>query len=327
MSRRASPAVIGSFVLGAVALLFVLLLGVAGDGIARRNHRGVAFFDGPVGGLEVGSPVTFLGVPVGRVAEIRLVADAGDPTRLAPAVAMELDRSTLDLLVAPADAGSPAAARIAGLIDRGLRARLVATGAAGGPPRLELGFHPESPARYRAPADGRAVEIPTIPPDLGRTGPDEPATAAEREALGELLLGLDSVVRSLDRLVAAQGGIDADRERRDAEAAEAAEALEQTLARLDVTLDRADGLLRRMDARFDPLMEDLDATLARVDVTMAGATDLIADLRRTASPDSELYFSANATLQELERSMRSLRAFLDFLDRHPEALLGGKEKR
>ena len=72
MSNRANPAVIGAFVVGAVALAVTGLLIFGSGKLFKRTTKAVCFFTGDVMGLNVGAPVKFKGVDVGSVAEVRL---------------------------------------------------------------------------------------------------------------------------------------------------------------------------------------------------------------------------------------------------------------
>ncbi|RZI94121.1 MAG: MCE family protein, partial [Rubrivivax sp.] len=55
--RRASPFVIGAFVVGALALLVVALIALPGQHWFKRPERVVMFFSGSVFGLQKGAPV------------------------------------------------------------------------------------------------------------------------------------------------------------------------------------------------------------------------------------------------------------------------------
>src|ERR1700682_771724 len=78
-ARRANPAFVGTFVIGAIALAVaaVALLG-SGD-LFRARHQFVCFFDGNVNGLRVGAAVKFKGVEIGegRPGRLSLTAGAG----------------------------------------------------------------------------------------------------------------------------------------------------------------------------------------------------------------------------------------------------------
>ena len=70
MTRRASPTLIGLFVMGGLVLVVGALLVLGGREWFTRRVTCVMAFDGSVAGLAVGSPVRFRGVPVGAVSNI-----------------------------------------------------------------------------------------------------------------------------------------------------------------------------------------------------------------------------------------------------------------
>ena len=59
MSRRANPALIGGFVLGAVLLAVIAAVAFGSGQLFRDTRRFISFFEGSVGGLEVGAQVRF----------------------------------------------------------------------------------------------------------------------------------------------------------------------------------------------------------------------------------------------------------------------------
>lgn len=77
METRASYLLVGSFVLGTVAVALAAVIWLARSDFSDRPKRYAVYFGGSVTGLAIGSPVRFRGVPVGNVAEIRI-----DPTNL-----------------------------------------------------------------------------------------------------------------------------------------------------------------------------------------------------------------------------------------------------
>jgi paraquat-inducible protein B len=72
MRKRANPAVIGGFVVGAGALIVigVLLFGCGRFLTERRTY--VLSFDDSVEGLSVGAPVNFQGARIGSVTDIQV---------------------------------------------------------------------------------------------------------------------------------------------------------------------------------------------------------------------------------------------------------------
>ena len=72
MGKKANPAVIGAFVVGAVVLAVAGLLVFGSGKMFKHTVKFVCFFPGAVDGLNVGAPVRFKGVEVGSVIDVRL---------------------------------------------------------------------------------------------------------------------------------------------------------------------------------------------------------------------------------------------------------------
>ena len=84
--------------------------------------------------------------------------------------------------------------------------------------------------------------------------------------------------------------------------------LNDSLASLDATLKQVDG-----------------KTLPALDDTMHDARKTLGAANDTLSADSPLQQNLGGTMQELQRTMRSLRVLTDYLGVHPEALLRGRQ--
>ena len=71
MSRSANPTAVGAFVLGALALAIAAFAYFGSINFGNQNRRSfVTFFRESAEGLQIGSEVSFKGVPVGRVKRI-----------------------------------------------------------------------------------------------------------------------------------------------------------------------------------------------------------------------------------------------------------------
>jgi paraquat-inducible protein B len=87
-----------------------------------------------------------------------------------------------------------------------------------------------------------------------------------------------------------------------------------TMTSLEQTLKSTDQLMRHVDGSIAPQVE---ATLAEAQAAMKNAKDLLAQ-------DAPLQSDLGATLLQLARAAKSVTALVDYLERHPEALLRGK---
>src|SRR5882724_8304548 len=93
MSKRASPAMIGAFVIGAITIIGVAAVTLGGGRLFRSQERYVMFFQGSVNGLEKGAPVKYRGVPIGVVTDILLaVPQLRDDPRIPVVIEVDNDR-------------------------------------------------------------------------------------------------------------------------------------------------------------------------------------------------------------------------------------------
>ena len=95
MSKKASPKLIGAFVLGGIGLLIAGLLVFGSTNFLRERHILVSYFDGSLKGLRIGAAVTFRGVPIGQVTDIKVLFEPSRTEASIPVV-FELDPSRVD---------------------------------------------------------------------------------------------------------------------------------------------------------------------------------------------------------------------------------------
>ena len=97
MSKPANKRLIGIFVLGAIALLVIAIVVLGSGKFFRKTFKAVCFFEGSVGGLNVGAPVVFNGVRIGEVTDVVLRYDTRDLTATIP-VYIEIDPQRMKTL-------------------------------------------------------------------------------------------------------------------------------------------------------------------------------------------------------------------------------------
>ena len=154
MSRRANPRAIGVFVLGALALLVAALAIFGGGRVFGPKETFVMFFEDDVGGLQVGAPVTFRGVRVGTVTDVRIRYDTDHQSVSIP-VYVQLDRRQVVV------AGERGWEQTSEMIKRGLRAQLKMQSFVTGQVAVDLDFQPRTPARLVG-IINNYPEIPTV---------------------------------------------------------------------------------------------------------------------------------------------------------------------
>ena len=151
---KANPAVIGGFVIGAIALLVIGLLVFGGTSWFKTQTRYVAYFPGSVKGLRVGANVDFRGVTIGQVTQINVNYNPADQQFRIPVV-MEFDPSRIEIV------GQGQRQDVQQLIEAGLRAQLQNESLLTGLLFINLDFRPKTPVNLTH-GDEPYPEIPTI---------------------------------------------------------------------------------------------------------------------------------------------------------------------
>lgn len=325
MSAKAGKAVIGAFVLGALALAVAGVVLFGSGKFFTPQKKYVMYFDGSVKGLSVGAPVVFRGVKIGSVVDIVLQGDMEEMIFRVPVVA-EVDLSRFQITNGVPDSADYHQA----LIDRGLRAQLQAQSLVTGQLMIYFDFYPERPARLM-PDNTGYDQVPTIPSTA-----DELAQKLEELPLQELLERTNGLVGGLERLVNSADIQDAPR-RLNLTIAEAQNLLqkigrevEQVSSDARETIDAATATIRHADRVLEfkegapaELVQSLNRTLEEVRVSLDKFDQTLDVVAKTASDERSLY-PLRAALKDLGEASRAIGALADYLDRHPEALLRGK---
>jgi paraquat-inducible protein B len=309
MAKQASKMMIGAFLIIALFLLIASLVVFSTNKFFTKTQKFVLYFNEPVKGLDIGSPVLFQGVAVGSVVSIDIIADPVKLTADIPVIIqIELDRIKMrkpgEILNPPKDMPL--------LIERGFRGMLDLQSLISGKLLIELDFYPGTPLNLKN-IDKEYVEIPTIP-----STPSKLARALDKLDIEAIQTKLES---ALDGIANVSNNPD----------------LAASVRRLKETLGDARKLVNRVDRQVDPLAKNTKQTfkdigkLARnLDGRVGGvATSLdktLLSARGVISEDSPLVVDLQNTLKEISAMSRSIRELADYLEQHPETLIRGKKK-
>jgi paraquat-inducible protein B len=188
---KASPAVIGGFVIGAIALIVIGLLVFGGVNWFGTRNTYVAYFPGSVKGLQIGAPVDFRGVTIGQVTQIRVLFNPQSVTARIPVI-MELDPSQIEMTGPEPATPQNDPER---MIKAGLRAQLQSQSLLTGLLFVNLDFHPDAPVRLVG-GNEPYLEVPTIPSGFEQLQQSAGDVAAR---LPQLLDQLNGVLTELNQ--------------------------------------------------------------------------------------------------------------------------------
>ncbi|MCR6632843.1 MAG: MlaD family protein [Magnetospirillum sp.] len=335
MGKKYSPSLIGGFVLGGIVLLIgALFLFGSGDLFKEKRHW-VTYFEGSVGGLNVGAPVTFRGVRVGTVTDVQLQLDPKTRTARIP-VYFELDPDRVTW-VGGKIAQSPKLAA-----EAGVRAKLSMQSLVTGQMQVDLDLLPDTPAELVG-ADPNVPEIPSARSEL-----DVFKQQLSELPLRELLASIDRAVGNIDRLVsspemrdslrALSAGLEESRQLLATVNREAAPLLREmtgTAQSVRQTSDQARTSLRTVEGDLHSTMgevrqlssstrTDLRATLQSADKALQQARTTLASIDGLVADDTRSRADIESTLQNLSEASSSLRSFADTVERNPNSIIVGR---
>lgn len=306
MRNKPNPRVVGGFVVGGVVLLVAGLITFSSTALFSNKQEYVMYFNGSLNGLDVGSPVSFRGVNIGRVTSIIMELDR-DRKQISTPVYVEIEPdkfkvdSGISLLAEPP---------IKRMVEGGLRAQLQKQSLITGQMYIELEFHRNTVPEFKAGESAKVDEIPTIPSPLDQV----------QDTLKDVL---DKVRKlELDKLVVT-----------------ASDTLVVTHAAVKELLE----VTQKVNARMDPIMDNIDSTSAEGRNTLKELQVTLKELNKTVDNAGKMFNSidkevntlsptvhstasnAKGAFQEVTSAMRAMRELAEYLERNPDALLTGKQ--
>jgi paraquat-inducible protein B len=247
----------------------------------------VMFFNGSLRGLSAGAPVELHGIAVGEVRSLDVEYDQNGATLRFPVV---VDLYPQRIRGRNAPRPQPSLIRDTPETDsRALVDNLVAHGL-----RAEL-------KSGNLLTGQKYVEL-----DLHADAPAEKVWWKEQPAVFPTVSnGLDEIQDSVAGIARKLNKVPFD---------QISHRLVSTMTALEQTLKSTDQLMRHVDGSVAPQVE---ATLTEAQAALKNAKELLAQ-------DAPLQSDLGSTLLQLSRAAKAVTALVDYLERHPEALLRGK---
>ncbi len=331
MKTKVSPAAVGIFVLGALALGLIGLLSFGSLSLFNRPQRFMVYFDESIHGLDLGSPVKLRGVRVGRVVDLAVHYD-DKANHSVVAVTCELNRNVItdekgvsQKIAGPEDLQT--------MVDHGLRAQLGVQGLATGLLFVELDF--EDAAAHPAPrlADApKVVVIPAMPSAISEY------QASISEILADLkrvdFAGISKQVHTL--LATSNEKIGAiDTKTLGDKVGAAADAVttfvnspeaKQTFLNLNAALTDLRVVLARIDGNVGPISDELKKTLADAQGALRSLESTATTTQRFIAAQGSVGDEVTNALRQLSDAAASLERLSDTITRNPSSLIVGKKK-
>jgi len=288
-----------------------------------KHVRAVSFFPGTVAGLQVGSTVTFQGVPVGQVTSlgVRVTQDIQRPIIQ---VEMELVPSRLAVYGVPRLREDDL---IAMLVQRGLAAQLVKESFITGRLMVELAFRTGVQTSRVGGTD--VPEVPTVPSDFAALAKQLQAVdiAGAVESFQHTAASLDTLLNSpeLRQTVRDAPAVLAQVRQTLATVDREVAALSRTgkaavgdsAVALQKTLSSVQALVATLDRESATTLTAMRETLGRAD----GSLD---NTRLLLDPQGPMVSQLQQTVDDLAATAARLRNVAERVDRDPSVLVRGR---
>jgi paraquat-inducible protein B len=339
MSKPVNPYTIGAFLVGSLALLIVAVLIFGGGQFLKKKSEYVIYFDGALNGLNVGAPVKLQGVQIGAVKEITLELDQ-KATRISKPVVIEIDPA---VLLDPSGHPFQAAATLKQrqqnakqLIDAGLKAQLQTQSLLTGLLYVEFNFFRGEPVKLTGLNYKDLPELPSIPTtvDQLKNTADEMLTKFRKLPIEDIVKDLAATLKEIRDIATS-------------------DELKKNRAALAKTLDETEKLVANLNRNLVPLLNNMNGTvtdtrimvkdftrnlrpvlistekaLNNATTALETATGVLQESKHTlnsvdalTAPDAPLWQS----LEALRDAAQSTKDLTDYLERHPDSIIYGKE--
>ncbi|MCZ6755653.1 MAG: MlaD family protein [Gemmatimonadetes bacterium] len=318
---KASPKLVGMFVLAAVAMLVTGIVVFSSGNWFATTHDFILFFDGNVSGLNPGAPVKFRGVEIGAVREVRIdiagVSGRESEAGIGPGIPVifYIDEQRLHKRGAATNRISdPDSVQM--LIGLGLRAELKVESFVTGRRYIELDFLPDSPDNRVNDSLVPYTELPTVVTGLNLGAIQDDLTHVLRE-IGDLELAstLKSIKETFDSL---QMVISTP------EIRQAMRKLPDVVQQMEITLARYADLATELDTTVVPFRASIIKTSDQAEVTLKAAEESFVAVRNLLDPESPMAVQLAILLREVAASARATAQLTEYLQRNPSSLVRGK---
>ncbi|MEO0039428.1 MAG: hypothetical protein RIS38_376 [Verrucomicrobiota bacterium] len=329
MRRSANMTLIGAFVAGGIALIIAAVILLGAGSFTGSKPEAIAYFDDSVSGLDIGAPVKFRGVTIGKVSQVLLRTSGQSASDNAVPVVLEfapdlLTRRGLDQALLQKQG-------LRGSIEKGLRAKLQQQSVITGVLFVELDYFPESAYRLHDPA-GALPEIPTQTSNLGAL------TRAVSQTLDQLSrIDFIAITKKFDSILARidQGASQIEFGKINGNLVEASAniskltgdpALKTAVADFSAAMRGVDALVRRLSGKVDPVADDLRAMAASGRAALDRLNETADHLRVLTKPGSPARRDLDQAMADVSEAAQAIRSLADFLERNPETIIQGRSR-
>lgn len=323
MKIRFNAVLLGSFIVGALALAVAAFLALGSSNLFRPTGHFIFYLSNSAAGLAEGTAVNLEGIRIGQVNTIKVLYDRHTKKSIVGVVCRVSRNLLTDLEGRKIPLTHPDVIRQ--LVNEGLYAQVQSAGVVGAK-FVELGFNPPSPAftpsglpRSRYPV------VPSLPSTMTRLTDNITGIVSKlrKTDFEGAVKQLQQVLASVNRQV---GELETNRLTSHLSSAAASidrfmtsADLHRAVARIQATAGDLQTLVTNLNSQVQPLATNLNATVVSAGETAQNLRDLLALRNQLGQQTQDL-------LKQFDRTARTVEQLADFLERHPNALITGRAR-
>ena len=330
MRRSANKTLIGVFVVGGLILFIVAFVLLGAGSFSGEKPHAIAYFEDSVSGLDIGAPVKFRGVSIGKVSQVLLRTSNQANNDYSVPVVIEF---TPDLLTRRGlDQALLEQKGLRGSIDKGLRAKLQQQSVITGVLYVELDYFPDTPVKLHDPKN-ETPEIPTLQSNLGAL------TKAVSQTLDQLSrVDFVTITKKVDSILTRidQGASEIEFHKINKNLVQASEniahitsdpALTRAIDDFSSAMKSVDTLVKRLNNQVDPLASDLKLMAASGRKALDRLNETSENLRALTKPGSTTRRDLDQALADVSEAAQAIRSLADYIERNPETIIQGRQRR
>ena len=324
MFNKPRPVLIGAFVTGAVLLLIGGLIFFGSGFLFSSRQTFVLFFSSSLKGLDVGSPVTFRGVPIGEVKKIKIVVDPNTGKFTMP-VYISINPKSIFSYSSTGIMSELTHEEMAEiLVKRGLKAQLQIQSLVTGKLQVDLDFYPDDPIRYVG-LDKEHVEIPTVPStveNIVRRFQEIPFDQLVKRLISAID-GIDKLIKSGQLTLTIKALHDSITELQ-REIKTIVPIVRDTLESIQTASRSTQAFVGHADQQLGEVATEVKRLSESANRLVSNADRVIRQLENVTGPDSMERYRLRKMLKEITNTARSLRILSDSIEAQPDIMISGR---
>ena len=330
MRRKANKSLIGAFVAGGIILFILAFILLGAGSLSGTKPTAVSYFQDSVSGLDIGAPVKFRGVTIGKVSQVLLRTAAQAPSDYSVPVVMEF---TPDLLTRRGlDQALLDKTGLRGSIEKGLRAKLQQQSVITGVLYVELDYFPDSEYKLHD-LRGDTAEIPTLPSNLGALTKAVSQTLDQLSKVDFIAITqkVDSILGRIDK-----GASQIEFQKINQNLVTASDnivkitgdpAITKAVADFSAAMRSVDELVKRFNTKMDPVADDLQTMAAAGRKALERLNETAENVRGLTKPGSPTRRELDTALADVSEAATAISSLADFIERNPETIIQGRGQK